>query len=67
MKLIDLYNKVIEGRKSYSKKIKIDNLFLDFWKNGNLECIGNWKNGKEHGEWKWFDENGSLIGLGNWP
>ena len=32
-----------------------------------LLLIGNYENGKEHGEWKWFDENGSLIGLGNWP
>ena len=34
--------------------------------NGNVEIIGNYKNGKQEGEWKYYRENGKLEGIGNY-
>ena len=34
--------------------------------NGNVEIIGDYKNGKEEGEWKFYRENGKLEGIGNY-
>ena len=34
--------------------------------NGNVEIIGNYKNGEREGEWKDYYENGSLWKIGNY-
>ena len=67
MKLIDLYSKIaVESWRKFSS-IRIDNLSLRFWDNGNLNYIGNWKNGKKHGEWKHFYAiGGNLFSIENW-
>ena len=66
MRLIDLYSRIIESQKTTSISIDIGNLCFRFWENGNLYWIGNYKNGKEHGEWKYFYENGNLELIENW-
>ena len=33
--------------------------------NGNVEIIGNYKNGKLEGKWKWYRENGKLEQIEN--
>ncbi|MCG8407109.1 MAG: hypothetical protein MI923_18080 [Phycisphaerales bacterium] len=70
MKLIDLYDKIIENFQIDSFKIKVNDLNLDldlwFYVNGNLRYIGNRINRKPHGEWKRFYENGNLSLIENY-
>ena len=37
-----------------------------YYKNGNLQYDGNWKNHKHHGQGKYYDENGQMTYNGNW-
>ena len=42
-------------------------LFKRFYKNGNLETIGNFNNNSnETGEWKYYYENGKVEAAGNY-
>ena len=37
-----------------------------YHKNGKLKIIGNYKNGKLEGEWKYYYENGTLEAIVNY-
>ena len=37
-----------------------------YHENGKLEQIGNYKNGKLEGEWKFYHNNGKLEQIGNY-
>ncbi|MCG8407110.1 MAG: hypothetical protein MI923_18085 [Phycisphaerales bacterium] len=62
MKLIDIYNKLFYKK---DKIIRVGDKEFHFHENGNLKSIGNYKNGKVHGEWVFFHENGNLEWVGN--
>ena len=40
--------------------------FIANYINGNVAIIGNYKNGKQEGEWKLYRENGKLAAIENY-
>ena len=56
-----LYNGSVVGEYSSDKS----NLYSVRCVQDKVKPIGNYKGGKEHGEWKFFHENGNLKAVGN--
>lgn len=54
-----IYTKVIDGEE---QKVKEE----AFYENGNMEYSGEYKNGTEHGTWKYFYENGKIKAEEKW-
>ena len=48
-------------RKFYRKKQELEGPWVNYSENGQIIMVGNYKNGKEDGEWKWFEKDGSTI------
>ncbi len=48
------------------KNDKLDGSFEHWHLNGQKEIEGNYVNGNEHGEWKYFDEQGKLEKTSAW-
>jgi len=54
-----IYTKIIDGDE---QKVKEE----AFYKNGNMEYSGEYKNGTEHGTWKYYYENGKIKAEEHW-
>ena len=47
------------------KELELSCREIVYHNNGNVALIGNYKNGKKEGEWKYYRENGKLEGIVN--
>ena len=48
------------------EELELSCRFITNYSNGKLEEIGNYKNGKAEGEWKFYHNNGKLEWIGNY-
>ena len=51
--------------KKYSRK-PFTGCFVNYHENGQLECKGNYKDGKRDGLWEWYHDNGRLESKRNY-
>ncbi len=45
---------------------KVHGLVHVYWKNGNLQRVGNYHEGQPHGEFTYHDEHGEVLATDSW-
>lgn len=48
------------------RKGLLDGQFISYHYNGQVQCLGTFKNGNQFGVWKFYDRNGKLIRTKRW-